>query len=199
MLRFPCALVCVCWLHACLCCVRAVSSGGGYQGVLQPGRAAPAGGLRCLSPFIPSCLLSLLHPYKGGDMGGRRTYYYAGRHAHNVRSTCFFLFFFTAIVHSDIMLGSCALASAAAAATTAVAAAAVATAAAVASADGCGDGGAYCWGTVCDWACARPLGGHCVGGCGMAAKMAAAAATSAAAVWRLRRLRRQLQLQMPVS
>ena len=53
MVRFSCALVCVCWFHACVCCVRAVSSGGGYQGVLQPGRAAPAGGLRCLAPFNP--------------------------------------------------------------------------------------------------------------------------------------------------
>ena len=75
MVRFSCALVCVCWFHACVCCVRAVSSGGGYQGVLQPGRAAPAGVASGASPpFIPSCLLSLLHPYKGGDMGGRRSY-----------------------------------------------------------------------------------------------------------------------------
>ena len=74
------ALSCACAgsMRAYAVCVRFHQVGatrGYYSRVGQPPQVASGAS----PPFIPSCLLSLLHPYKGGDMGGRRTYYYAER------------------------------------------------------------------------------------------------------------------------
>ena len=58
-------------MRAYAVCVRfhqVGATGGYYSRVGQPPQVASGAS----PPFIPSCLLSLLHPYKGGDMGGRR-------------------------------------------------------------------------------------------------------------------------------
>ena len=63
-------------MRAYAVCVRFHQVGatrGYYSRVGQPPQVASGAS----PPFIPSCLLSLLHPYKGGDMGGRRAYYSA--------------------------------------------------------------------------------------------------------------------------
>ena len=69
------ALSCACAgsMRAYAVCVRFHQVGatrGYYSRVGQPPQVASGAS----PPFIPSCLLSLLHPYKGGDMGGRRSY-----------------------------------------------------------------------------------------------------------------------------
>ena len=60
-------------MRAYAVCVRFHQVGatrGYYSRVGQPPQVASGAS----PPFIPSCLLSLLHPYKGGDMGGRRAF-----------------------------------------------------------------------------------------------------------------------------
>ena len=89
-------------MRAYAVCVRFHQVGatrGYYSRVGQPPQVASGAS----PPFIPSCLLSLLHPYKGGDMGGRRTFYSAGLFTRDVRLISFINF--TADIHSDIMLG----------------------------------------------------------------------------------------------
>ena len=73
------ALSCACAgsMRAYAVCVRFHQVGatrGYYSRVGQPPQVASGAS----PPFIPSCLLSLLHPYKGGDMGGRRACCRAG-------------------------------------------------------------------------------------------------------------------------